>query len=240
MIHQTGEKIVAFMPENQTRVLSNEAQAAWGLAALNAAESNLTMPKLDEIKTDKWIDLAKAVFETQVDRWSDKLCLGGLNNQIFPLNLGYDILGSDPNGEFFLLAARLARFTGNQTYSEWAETSYNWAETVGIVNKDYRVRYGLSESKNCSFITEVVDQAFNHATYTEATAIMYNIVSCSLGELSRDFVTDQIRQMAQINQINGNQRWLGLPTALVLSCRMENSMHHLAPQMDLPNAQRER
>lgn len=40
------------------------------------------------------------------------------------------------NGGFFAIAARLARFTANDTYVDWAEKMWDWLEEVTLIEKD--------------------------------------------------------------------------------------------------------
>ncbi|CAI6274152.1 unnamed protein product [Periconia digitata] len=184
LLHQTGERIVAFMPENQTKILGNRDQSQWGLAAMTAAEINLDIPKdAQNLKgpesppVTSWLDLAKTVFDTQLERWGSEECSGGLHAQIFPYNNGFTIKSTGENGNFLLLAARLARFTGNKTYVEWAEKSFEWSKTVGLV-KDFRVLDSSDIRDNCTMKNDVEWAAY-HAAYTEASAIMYNITNAT-------------------------------------------------------------
>jgi len=118
-----------FMPSNQTHSEGNDDQAFWGLAAMAAAEMNFPNPPA---KSPQWLALAQAVFNEQAARWDTQNCKGGLRWQIFPFNNGYDYKNSISNGCFFHLAARLARYTGNNTYLTIAERSYEWMSSIGI------------------------------------------------------------------------------------------------------------
>ncbi len=109
-----------FMPANETNSEGNDDQATWALAAISAAEARLPEP----IGTS-WISLAEAVFENQAARWDTATCGGGLRWQIFTFNNGYNYKNSISTGDFFQLASRLARFTGNATYSDWADKAFN-------------------------------------------------------------------------------------------------------------------
>lgn len=57
-------------------------------------------------------------------------------------------------GGFFQTAARLARYTGNQTYADWATKVWNWSVTTGIVGSQYHVYDGSSDGDgaNCSSV----------------------------------------------------------------------------------------
>lgn len=173
LTHQVGD-FNAFMPPNQTKTLGNDDQSTWGLAALTAAETGLENPKGLNVT---WLDMAKTVFNTQVLRWDTEKCNGGLKWQIFTFNQGYNYKNSPSNSQFFLLAARLAQITGNQnkTYVEWAEKSYQWANTIGLVS-NYTVYDGTDDKTNCSQINRIQWSSW-HGAYTEGSAILYNLTS---------------------------------------------------------------
>lgn len=110
---------------NQQFDEGNDDQAFWGFACMSAAEKNYPAPSGEY----SWIQLTENLWNTQVYRWDTSSCGGGLRWQIFPSNKGYDYKNSISNGAFFQLSARLARFTGNQTYLDWAlnPTTGRWA-----------------------------------------------------------------------------------------------------------------
>jgi len=117
------------MPANQTHSEGNDDQCFWGLAAMAAAEMNFPNPPSDQ---PQWLALAQAVFNEQWARWDSQNCGGGLRWQIFPFNSGYDYKNSISNGCMLHLGARLARYTGNQSYVDYADQIYTWMSTVGI------------------------------------------------------------------------------------------------------------
>lgn len=169
----------AFMPPNQTKTLGNEDQSVWGLAAMTAAEVGFPKPKDAE-----WATYAANVFNIQAQRFAAEesangTCGGGLRWQIFSFNNGYSFKDASSNGNFFLLAARLAKFTQNETYSQWAEKSFNWAQDVGLVTEDYSVFQGADALKNCSDVNRL-QFTNSFGVYTEGAALMYNLVCLSL------------------------------------------------------------
>jgi mannan endo-1,6-alpha-mannosidase len=89
VLFQTG-KDDNFMPANQTKSLGNDDQCYWALAAMSAAEADFPDPPKGE---PQWLDLAKAVYDNQVERIDDT-CGGGLRWQIFSFNAGYDYKNS--------------------------------------------------------------------------------------------------------------------------------------------------
>lgn len=66
-------------------------------------------------------------------RWDTQYCGGGLRWQIFSWNNGYDYKNSVSNAALFHIAARLARYTGNQTYVDWAVKVFDWMESINLV-----------------------------------------------------------------------------------------------------------
>jgi len=183
IVHQIGD-YNAFMPPNQTKTLGNDDQSFWGLVAMTAAEVGRKDPA-----NFTWLEAAKNVFDSQVVRWDNETCDGGLRWQIFSFNRGYEYKNSLSNGNFFLLAARLASFTGNKTYAEWAERSYQWSVDIGLVDeKNYSVYDGSMTETNCSSINKIQWSAA-HGIYTEATAFMANFVSTRASIASRATLT---------------------------------------------------
>lgn len=102
-----------YMPPAYYSSLGNDDQAFWALAVLSAEEYGLPFPAGQRVA--RWIDLAIAVWDTQVARWNMESCNGGLKWQIFESNKGYNYRNSISNGGFIQISARLARYTGNQT-----------------------------------------------------------------------------------------------------------------------------
>lgn len=98
----------------------------------------------------QYLPLAAAVFDDLASRWDLTSCNGGLKWQILASNIGYDYKNTPSNGGLFHLAARLARYTGNQTYVDWAEKSWDWMSAVGLFDVRYNVFDGTDDLINCS------------------------------------------------------------------------------------------
>ena len=163
-----------YMPLNQTKTEGNDDQGFWGMAAMSAAESKFENPPSTQ---PGWVALAQAVFNTMAARWDNSTCGGGLRWQIFTFNNGYDYKNSIANGCFFNIGARLARYTGNQTYADWAETTWDWMESVGLIDPvTYMVYDGTSDTTNCSIIDHI-GYTYNQGIYLFGAATMYNHVS---------------------------------------------------------------
>ncbi|KAJ5579544.1 CAZyme family GH76 [Penicillium hispanicum] len=169
MLWQAGEN-GAFMPNNQTKTEGNDDQAFWGFAAMSAAERNFPNPPSDKLQ---WLEMAQAVFNTQAPRWDPSTCGGGLRWQIFTWNNGYTYKNTISTGGFFNLAARLAKYTGNQTYLEWAERAWDWTENVGFMTPEYHFWDGASDLTNCTE-TNKIEWTYNNGVYLLGAANMYN------------------------------------------------------------------
>jgi mannan endo-1,6-alpha-mannosidase len=144
----------------------------WGLAAMLAAE--LQFP--DRPDGYSWLALAQGVFNTQVARWDTTKCGGGLRWQIFPYQAGYTMKNSISNGGLFQLAARLARYTGNQTYYDWAEKVWDWSASTPLLNtKTWNVADSTTMEDNCT--SQGDNQwSYNYGTYLMGAAYMWNYV----------------------------------------------------------------
>ncbi|KAK3079774.1 hypothetical protein LTS18_003943 [Coniosporium uncinatum] len=159
-----------FMPPNQTKTEGNDDQAFWGMAAMSAAEVNYPNPPSDQ---PQWLALAQAVFNTQAPRWADGTCGGGLKWQIFAFNNGYTYKNTISNGCFFNMAARLGRYTGNQTYFDWAERMFDWTAAIGLMSNDYHFFDGTSDDINCTQINHI-QWSYNAGVYLLGAAAMWN------------------------------------------------------------------
>jgi mannan endo-1,6-alpha-mannosidase len=173
MQHQVGDD-ADYMPENQTRSLGNDDQGFWAMAAMTAAEMNFTNPASDQ---PQWLALAQAVFNEYVSRWDDATgtCGGGLRWQIYTFNNGYNYKNSISNGCFFNVASRLARYTGNTTYGDWAEKIFSWEKNVNFINSDWQVLDGAGNADNAN-CTEINGALFtyNAGIFLYGAAHMYN------------------------------------------------------------------
>lgn len=172
MLHQVGGDR-DYMPANQSRTEGNDDQGFWAMAAMSAAENRFPDPPDGQ---PQWLALAQAVFNEYTTRWDTTTCNGGLRWQIFTFNNGYSYKNSIANGCFFNIAARLARFTGNQTYAEWAERIFAWEQGVGLITPDYRVYDGAGADggANCTR-ADTAQWTYNAGVHMHGAAMMYNI-----------------------------------------------------------------
>ena len=174
MLFQVGPN-EDYMTPNQTKTTGNDDQAFWGLAAMTAAETNFQNPPT---KQPQWLALAQAVFNTQALRWDHATCGGGLRWQVFAFNNGYNYKNSISNGAFFNLASRLAKYTGNDTYAQWAEKAYDWTASVNLIDANFYVYDGSDDTINCTEISHI-QWSYNAGTYLLGAANMFNYTNGS-------------------------------------------------------------
>ncbi|KAI1662925.1 glycoside hydrolase family 76 protein [Daldinia decipiens] len=169
--HQVGDD-ADFMPSNQTKSEGNDDQGFWAMAAMTAAEMNFTNPDPDQ---PQWLALVQAVYNEYVGRWEPDTCGGGMRWQIYTFNNGYNYKNSVSNGCFFNIAARLAKYTANETYTEWANKIFEWEQSVGFINENYNVLDGAGNAsgENCTEINGA-QFTYNAGLFLYGAAAMYN------------------------------------------------------------------
>ncbi|KAL2152457.1 hypothetical protein VTH82DRAFT_5641 [Thermothelomyces myriococcoides] len=172
ILHQATDK-GDFMPPNQTRTLGNDDQGFWGMAAMSAAENNFPNPPEDQ---PQWLAMAQSLFNQYASRWEEQTCGGGLRWQIFTFNNGYNYKNSISNGCFFNIAARLARYTGNETYAEWANKIWAWEESMGLIDGNLTVRDGVHVNPQDGTCNKRDDNqwTYNAGIFLHGAAVMYN------------------------------------------------------------------
>ncbi|KAK0723891.1 glycosyl hydrolase family 76-domain-containing protein [Apiosordaria backusii] len=183
LLFQTGPNN-DYMPPNQTVTEGNDDQGFWGMAVMSAAEYNFDNPSPDK---PQWLSLAQAVFNTQAARWDAKDCGGGLRWQIFTWNNGYDYKNSISQACFFNLAARLALYTGNQSYADWAEKTWDWMVATNLLNSEYYYVYDGTHTNNCSEITPY-QWTYNAGAFLLGAAALYNYTTGPVQSIWRDRV----------------------------------------------------
>ncbi|KAM7205591.1 Glycosyl hydrolase family 76 domain containing protein [Rhypophila sp. PSN 637] len=169
LLFQTGPNN-DYMPPNQTMTEGNDDQGFWALAAMSAAEYNFQNPPSDK---PQWLALAQAVFNTQAARWETQECGGGLRWQIFTWNNGYDYKNTISQACFFNLAARLALYTGNQSYADWADKTWDWMESTDLLDRETYYVYDGVLASNCSNITPY-QWTYNAGAFLLGASAMYN------------------------------------------------------------------
>lgn len=152
------------------RVLTHH-KGFWGMAVLSAAEYNFPNPSPEQ---PQWLALAQAVFNTQAARWDTSNCNGGLRWQIFTWNNGFNYKNSISQACFFNIAARLALYTRNETYAEWAYKVWDWMIESKFMHQDsYYIYDGAHVSDNCANITPY-QWTYNPGAFLLGAAAMYN------------------------------------------------------------------
>ncbi|PPJ54426.1 hypothetical protein CBER1_07385 [Cercospora berteroae] len=162
-----------YMPPNQSKSLGNDDMAFWASAALTAAE--LGLPQSEDLS---WLQLAENTFNSIALRWDTETCGGGLKWQIFSFNNGYNYKNSVSTLSFAQLGARLARFTGNTTYSDWADRSLTWLQEIGLF--ELPSGQASSETSNASNRIAIYDgtddltncSEINHIEWTQNAGLL--------------------------------------------------------------------
>ncbi|RAH77088.1 mannan endo-1,6-alpha-mannosidase [Aspergillus japonicus CBS 114.51] len=176
LMFQAGENY-DFFSANYSQWLGNDDQMFWGLAAITASEAGL--PERDG--KPSWTSLARAVFNMQVNRWDNETCNGGMRWQVWPYQAGYTMKNAISNGGLFELSARLARFTKNETYAEWAEKIWDWSSTTPLLNTNltiWNIADSTSNEANCKDAGNN-QWTYNYGTYLSGAAFMYNYTNGS-------------------------------------------------------------
>ena len=153
----------------------NDDQAFWVFAALSAQEYGFPQPSPP---IPSWLIIAENAWQDFVTRWNTTTCNGGLKWQFYPQNAGYDYKSSISNGAFFQISARLARYTGNQTYVDWANKIWDWSSGVGLIDDAYTVFDGTDDTINCSRVDHDL-WSYNIGSYLYGAAIMQNFTNGS-------------------------------------------------------------
>ncbi|KAM0304918.1 hypothetical protein ACHAO8_011363 [Botrytis cinerea] len=172
---QAGPLFDYMMPNHQ-KDEGNDDQAFWGMSTMSAAEKSFPEPSNTGGFT--WAELTENLWNTQAARWDTSACGGGLKWQIFSFNNGYTYKNSVSNGAFFQLSARLARYTGNQTYVDWAEKVYDWTSKIGLIDSNFNTLDGADESKACTNPNKIT-WSYNNAIFLYGAAVMYNYTTDS-------------------------------------------------------------
>ncbi|EFY93522.1 glycosyl hydrolase, putative [Metarhizium acridum CQMa 102] len=121
-----------------------------------------------------WVPMVEDVFNKLVARFDTESCGGGLRWQVPFANRGYEHKDALPDGLFFSLGARLARYTGNKTYAEWADRAWDWVEGIGFVdNQTHAVHHGAKTDSNCKR-TSKAEITANNAIFVLGASCMYN------------------------------------------------------------------
>ncbi|KAE8331046.1 glycoside hydrolase [Aspergillus sergii] len=176
-----------YLPANSSAYLGNDDQMFWGLAAMTCAETKYP----DVSDGPSWLSLVQGVFNNQIPRWEMQTCHGGLRWQIHSWLPGYDLKNTISNGGLFQIAARLARYTGDQKYADWATKIWDWIASSPLLDtKTWNVADTTSVTNDCT--TNGNEQwTYNYGTLLSGAAYMYNLSHANTR-----------------SQTNGDQKWL--------------------------------
>ena len=170
---------------------------------MTAAE--LQYPEVDDGYS--WLSLAQGVFNTQVNRWDSSTCDGGLRWQIYAYEAGYDMKNTISNGGLFQLSARLARYTNNDTYADWAEKIFDWAASTPLINNStWNVADSTNIEDDCT--SQGNNQwSYNYGTMLSGAAYMYAYVCHPVQLLHSCQKTDHLDQRHCQNQMAKRGQW---------------------------------
>lgn len=122
-----------------------------------------------------YLEVAINAFNNIVGRWDETTCGGGLKWQIYPENAyGYNYKNSISNGCAFALGARLARYTGEQQYADWAVKIYDWTKKVGLITDIFEVFDGTDDKTNCAAVADKTQWTYNNAMFLHGSAFMFD------------------------------------------------------------------
>lgn len=179
LVHQAGDDR-NYMPGNASKSLGNDDQGFWGMTAMTAAETKFQDPPEGQ---PQYLALAQAVVHSQMERWHEETCGGGLRWQIYSFNKGYNYKNAISNGAMFNLAARLALYTGNQTYADWASKTWDWMESVKMIGAQGspdagKVFDGTDSLINCTELDHM-QWSYNAGIWMHGAANMHKFDVCS-------------------------------------------------------------
>lgn len=147
---------------------------------MSAIETGFQNPS-DSSKTG-WLGFATNVWQEQAVRWNaSTTCSGGLSAS----ETDDDTKDGLSNAEFLALSARLARYTGNSSFGDMAETVYTWAaSSSGLIASNGTVFNGLATSDDCKTADDKSILSANAGAFILGAAHMFNFVSFSPFPLS--------------------------------------------------------
>ena len=167
-----------YNPPNQSKNMGVDDQAFWAFSAMDAAEANFENPASNQ---PSWLALAQAVFNFQTLLWDNSTCGGGVHWQVYSFNAGYNLKNTISNGGYFQLAARLARFTGNSTYADYADRMWDWmaaSPLMQVSGNQLQIWDNTDSNNNCTSVDHFY-WTYNFATMLMGAATMYNYTNGS-------------------------------------------------------------
>jgi mannan endo-1,6-alpha-mannosidase len=155
----------------------NDDQAFWVIVAMSAAEYGFPEPPSP---SPTWLQVAVNAFEVFTQRWAidSTTCGGGLRWQFYQSNAGWNYKNAISNSLFFQLSARLARYTGNQTYVDWSHRVWNWTANIGMIDSIYNVFDGSDVLLNCTELDHH-QWTYNVGAFLYGSAALSNYTNAS-------------------------------------------------------------
>ncbi|QDS76159.1 hypothetical protein FKW77_007491 [Venturia effusa] len=150
----------------------NDDQAFWVIAAMSAAEYGFPEP-IPPAPT--WPQVVVNAFEVFTQRWAldSSTCNGGLRWQFMESKAGWNYKNAISNALFFQISARLARYTGNQTYVDWSHKIWDWTTSIGLIDNIYNVFDGSDVLLGCSQLDHH-QWSYNVGAFMYGTAALAN------------------------------------------------------------------
>jgi mannan endo-1,6-alpha-mannosidase len=165
-----------FLSLNWTINVGNDDQGFWALAGMQAAELGFPAAPPGQ---PSWLELAQGVFDILAARWVIEeagACKGGLRWAVITdPAVGNDKKNTLSTAVLLDLGARLARYTGNQTYADWADKTWTWLADTGLVGSAFNVLGGTYAQSNCTR-TNAAQWSHVAGVLIEAAAYMSNHV----------------------------------------------------------------
>lgn len=174
ILAQVGENY-DFQPSSYLDTIGNDDIGTWALLAIQAAEMGFKDPSDDN--KPSWAHIASNAFNVLYDRWDEDTCNGGLRWQFNSDLSSYNYKATIANGNLFQLAARLARYTGNSTYTDAAESIYEWIYGSGLTHDlewGTEVYDGFNTNTNCTDLIKVL-WTYNYGVLIGGSAYMYDV-----------------------------------------------------------------
>lgn len=101
----------------------------------------------------------------------------------------------DVNTNFMLLSARLAVMTGNKTYGDWADKTWDWLERVQLISStNYTVYTAVPWIPGTEFVPSAhfdLQSSINGAA-ASAAAHMYNVVRAPVFRFTSSMLTQRL------------------------------------------------
>ena len=141
------------------------------------------------------------------------------------------------------MAARLARYTGNTTYSDWAEKTWDWMWSVNFIDHEtYAVYDGAHVETNCTDIFKA-EFTYNNAVLAQGAAYLYNMTTGAKQQMWQQRLEALTKHALETFIVNGAVTEIACETANSCTADMDTykgffhrwyaTVMQLAPKLDL-------